>query len=104
MRSLTLPTIEADHSTQMWAALFLLTLIAAIVVPELAHAQAAGGQATGLLAWVTTNIGRPMLNAGILLIAFILLCARASLSVIGMVAAGGLTFANYAQISNFFGF
>jgi hypothetical protein len=45
-----------------------------------------------------------MLNAGILLVAFFLLCARVSLGIVGLVAAGGLVFANYQQISGFFGF
>lgn len=75
-----------------------------LLLPELAHAQAGAGQAQTLLQWVVTTIGRPMLNAGILLVAFFLLCARVSLGVVGLVAAGGLVFANYQQISGFFGF
>ena len=84
--------------------LALIILAAALVLPDLAHAQAGGGQAQSLLQWVVTNIGRPMLNAGILLVAFLLLCARVSLGVVGLVAAGGLVFANYAQIAAFFSF
>lgn len=45
-----------------------------------------------------------MLNAGIPLVAFFLLCARVSLGSVGLVAAGKLVFANYQQISGFFGF
>jgi hypothetical protein len=75
-----------------------------LLLPQLAHAQAGTGQAQSLLQWVVTTIGRPMLNAGILLVAFFLLCARVSLGIIGLVAAGGLVFANYQQISGFFGF
>ncbi|UEM08122.1 hypothetical protein JL101_035590 (plasmid) [Skermanella rosea] len=85
------------------AAAVLATVI--LLMPELAHAQAGGGgQAQSLLNWVVTTIGRPMLNAGILLVAFFLLCARVSLGIVGLVAAGGLVFANYAQIAGFFGF
>jgi hypothetical protein len=80
----------------------LMTIL--LLLPDLAQAQAGGGQAQGLLNWVVTNIGRPMLNAGILLVAFFLLCARISLGVVGLVAAGGLVFANYAAIAAFFGF
>ena len=83
------------------------TVVLAVVVamtPALAHAQAGGaGQAQNLITWVVQSIGRPMLNGGILLVAFFLLCARVSLGVVGLVAAGGLVFANYAQIAAFFG-
>lgn len=77
------------------------------LMPELAFAQGGGagaGQAQSLIAWVVTSIGRPMLNGGVLFVAFCLLCARVSLGVVGMVAAGGLVFANYASVSAFFGF
>jgi hypothetical protein len=78
--------------------------VAVALIPDLAHAQAGGGQAQSLLDWAVQTIGRPMLNAGIILVAFFLLCARVSLGVVGMVAAGGLVFANYQQIAGFFGF
>jgi hypothetical protein len=60
----------------------LLTIL--LLLPDLAQAQADGGQARELLNWVVTNIGRLMLNAGILLVAFFLLCARISLGVVGL--------------------
>ena len=83
----------------------IVLAVAVAMVPDLAHAQAAGaGQADGLISWIVTTIGRPLLNGGILLVAFFLLCCRVSLGVVGMVAAGGLVFANYAQIASFFGF
>ena len=75
-----------------------------LILPELAHAQAGGSQGQSLIDWVVTTIGRPLLNAGILLVAFFLLCARVSLGIVGFVAAGGLVIANYQQISGFFGF
>lgn len=82
-----------------------LTFVA--LAPELAFAQGGGagaGQAQSLIAWVVQSIGRPMLNGGIIFLAFCLLCARVSLGVVGMIAAGGLVFANYASIAGFFGF
>jgi hypothetical protein len=51
-----------------------------------------------------TTIGCSMPKAGIMLVAFFLLCARVSIGIVGLVAAGGLVFANYQQISGFFGF
>lgn len=57
----------------------------------------------GLIAWAVSMVGRPMLNAGVLFVAFLLLACRANLLVIGGVAAGGFVFANYQQISAFFG-
>ncbi|CAH2606358.1 conserved protein of unknown function (plasmid) [Rhodovastum atsumiense] len=57
-----------------------------------------------LIAWVQTHAGRPMLSAGVLLIAFMMLTARISLGVIAIVAGGGLLFANYAAIVGMFGF
>lgn len=58
----------------------------------------------GLLAWVVTTVGRPMLSAGVIFVAFLMLCARVSLGVIGLVAVGGLALANYQVIAGFFGF
>lgn len=57
----------------------------------------------GLIAWAVSMVGRPMLNAGVLLVAFLLIACRANLLIIAGVAAGGLVFANYQQISGFFG-
>lgn len=57
----------------------------------------------GLIAWAVSMVGRPMLNAAVIFIAFLLLACRANLLVIAGVAAGGLVFANYQQISGFFG-
>lgn len=83
----------------------LVTVILVALDADPAHAQAAGaGQAQSLITWVVQSIGRPMLNGGILLVAFFLLCARVSLGTVAMVAAGGLVFANYASIAGFFGF
>jgi len=89
-------------SVEQRTVLALIILAVALLLPDLA--QAGGGQAQSLLQWVVTTIGRPMLNAGILLVAFFLLCARVSLGIVGLVAAGGVVFANYQQISGFFGF
>jgi hypothetical protein len=83
-----------------------LTLaVSLVMVPELAYAQAGGsGQAAGLIAWIVTNLGRPALYAGVLLIAFLLFGGRISLQVILCIAAGGLVMANYGAIAGFFGF
>lgn len=75
------------------------------LVPELAHAQGGGagaGQAQSLITWVVDSLGRPMLNGGVIFLAFCLMCARVSLGIVGMVAAGGLVLANYASIAAFF--
>lgn len=58
----------------------------------------------GLIAWAVTMIGRPMLNAGVIFVALLLLACRANLLIIAGVAAGGLVFANYQVIAGFFGF
>src|SRR4051794_36453908 len=84
--------------------LAITIVVLILLLPDLAHAQAGAGQAQSLLQWVVTTIGRPMLNAGILLVAFFLLCARVSLGIVRLVAPGGLVVANYQQISGFFGF
>jgi hypothetical protein len=57
-----------------------------------------------LITWVVTNLGRPMLSAGVLLVAFLLLTARVGLGVVALIAAGGLVFANYQAIAGMFGF
>ena len=56
----------------------------------------------GLIAWVVTTIGRPMLSAGVLLVCFLMLCAQVRLGVIALVAAGGLGLAYWQQIVSFF--
>lgn len=92
-----------SNSATTLAALALAVSI--VMIPELAHAQAGGsGQAAGLISWVVTNLGRPALYAGILLIGFLLFGGRISLQVICCVAAGGLVLANYGAIAGFFGF
>jgi hypothetical protein len=58
----------------------------------------------GLIDLVVTGIGRPMLNAAVLFIAFLLLALRANLLVVAGVAAGGFVFANYQTIAGYFGF
>ena len=58
----------------------------------------------GVVTWLVSNIGKPMLYAGILMLAFLLLGGRISLSTVAMVAAGGLVMANYGAIAGFFAF
>jgi hypothetical protein len=96
--------MKSNNAVTVTAVALAITLA---LIPELAHAQGGGagaGQLQSLTAWVVSSIGRPMLNGGIIFLAFCLLCARVSLGIVGMVAAGGLVFANYAQIAGFFGF
>lgn len=96
---------HTHNSKIVTAALALSLALTVMMVPELAHAQAGGsGQAAGLISWVVTNLGRPALYAGILLIGFLLFGGRISLQVICCVAAGGLVLANYGAIAGFFGF
>lgn len=57
----------------------------------------------GLIDWAVAMVGRPMLNAGVLFVAFLLIACRAHLLLIAGVAAGGLVFANYRQISGMLG-
>lgn len=56
----------------------------------------------GLLAWVVTTIGRPMLGAGVLMVCLAMLCAQVRLGFIALVAAGGLGLAYWEQIRGFF--
>jgi hypothetical protein len=96
--------VKSNNAVAITAVVLAVTIT---LMPELAHAQggaAGAGQAQSLITWVVSSIGRPMLNAGIIFVAFCLLCARVSLGVVGMVAAGGLLFANYASVAGFFGF
>lgn len=95
------------HNSRIVTTTLVLSLaLTVMMVPELAHAQAGGGsgQAAGLISWAVSTIGKPMLYAGIIMVAFFMLCARISLGVVGMVAAGGLVFANYGAIAAFFSF
>ena len=56
----------------------------------------------GLVDWVVTTMGRPMLSAGVLLVCFLMLCAQIRLGIIGLIAAGGLALANWSTIVSFF--
>ena len=56
----------------------------------------------GLIAWAVTTVGRPMLSAGVIFIAFLMLCASVRLGIIALVAAGGLALAYWQQIVSFF--
>lgn len=78
--------------------------IAAVMMPELAFAQAGSGQAAGLISWLVTNLGKPLLYAGIIMIAFLLFGGRISMTTVACVAGGGLVLANYGAIASFFKF
>jgi hypothetical protein len=85
-RSRPLPTLFQGScqmsSRQRTIAATVVLAAVILLLPQVVHAQAGAGQAQSLLQWVVTTIGRPMLNAGILLVAFFLLCARVSLALL----------------------
>jgi hypothetical protein len=89
-------------------ALVAFAVVAAVAVtlmPDAAHAQAAGGgggQLDDVIQWVVTNIGRAMINVGVIAIAILALCLRVSIGVVVFVACGGLILANYATIAGMF--
>lgn len=56
----------------------------------------------GLIAWVITVVGRPLLSGGIIMVCFLMLCAQVRLGIIALVAAGGLGLAYWEQIRGFF--
>jgi 4-hydroxybenzoate polyprenyltransferase len=78
----------------------LLAALAVALMPETAFAQ---GQGEALLQYTYEEYGRPMLNMAIVAAAITMFFLRFSFPVIGMVAAGGLTFANYEAIAALFG-
>jgi hypothetical protein len=78
----------------------LLAALAVTLMPDMAFAQ---GQGEALLQYTYQEYGRPMLNMAIVAAAITMFFLRFSFPVIGMVAAGGLTFANYQAIAALFG-
>jgi hypothetical protein len=78
----------------------LLMALAVILLPDLAFAQ---GQGQALVDYSYEEYGRPLLNMTVIAAAITMFFLRFSFSTIGMVAAGGMTFANYAAIAALFG-
>jgi hypothetical protein len=78
----------------------ILAAAAVMLVPDLAFAQ---GQGQALVDYSYEQYGRPLLNMAVIAVAMTMFFLRFSFPVIGMVAAGGMTFANYSAIVALFG-
>jgi hypothetical protein len=78
----------------------ILAAAAVVLVPDLAFAQ---GQGQALVDYSYEQYGRPLLNMAVIAVAMTMFFLRFSFPVIGMVAAGGMTFANYSAIVALFG-
>ena len=77
----------------------VLAAVAVLMMPDIAFAQ---GQGQALVDYSYEEYGRPMLNIAVIAAAMTMFFLRFSFPVIGMVAAGGMTFANYSAIVGLF--
>ena len=78
----------------------VLAAVAVMLIPDMAFAQ---GQGQALVDYSYEEYGRPLLNIAVIAVARTMFFLRFSFPVIGMVAAGGMTFANYSAIVGLFG-
>ena len=78
----------------------LAALLVFLLLPDMAFAQ---GQGQALFDYTYEEYGRPMLNMAVVAIALTMFFLRFSFPVVGMVAAGGMTYANYSEIVGLFG-
>lgn len=78
----------------------VLAAVALMLMPDMAFAQ---GQGQALVDYSYEEYGRPLLNMAVIAVALTMFFLRFSFPVIGMVAAGGMTFANYNAIVGLFG-
>lgn len=78
----------------------VLAAVALMLMPDMAFAQ---GQGQALVDYSYEEYGRPLLNIAVIAVAMTMFFLRFSFPVIGMVAAGGMTFANYNAIVGLFG-
>ncbi|GEO42163.1 hypothetical protein SAE02_63110 [Skermanella aerolata] len=78
----------------------VLAAFAVMLMPDMAFAQ---GQGQALVDYSYEEYGRPLLNIAVIAVAMTMFFLRFSFPVIGMVAAGGMTFANYNAIVGLFG-
>ena len=88
-------------------ALFAAVACAALILPDLAHAQVGGGGSgaiNSLTQWFMTNIARGLVMLGIIAVAIGLFVMRFSVGVIASVVAGGIILANADTIAGYFGF
>ena len=78
----------------------VLAAVAVMLMPDMAFAQ---GQGQALVDYSYEEYGRPLLNIAVIAVAMTMFFLRFSFPIIGMVAAGGMTFANYNAIVGLFG-
>ena len=78
----------------------VLAAVTVMLMPDMAFAQ---GQGQALVDYSYEEYGRPLLNIAVIAVAMTMFFLRFSFPVIGMVAAGGMTFANYSAIVGLFG-
>ena len=78
----------------------ILAAIAIVLMPDMAFAQ---GQGQAIVDYSYEQYGRPLLNMAVIATAITMFFLRFSFTTIGMVAAGGITFANYEAIAALFG-
>jgi hypothetical protein len=78
----------------------VLASVAVMLMPDMAFAQ---GQGQALVDYSYEEYGRPLLNIAVIAVAMTMFFLRFSFPIIGMVAAGGMTFANYSAIVGLFG-
>ncbi|GEO43767.1 hypothetical protein SAE02_79150 [Skermanella aerolata] len=94
-------TIELNNQvTNALVITIVLAAVAVMLIPDMAFAQ---GQGQALVDYSYEEYGRPLLNIAVIAVAMTMFFLRFSFPVIGMVAAGGMTFANYSAIVGLFG-
>jgi hypothetical protein len=93
-------TIELKNKVNNAIVITIIAAIAVMLMPDMAFAQ---GQGQALLDYTYEEYGRPMLNMAVVAVALTMFFLRFSFPVVGMVAAGGMTFANYSEIAGLFG-
>jgi hypothetical protein len=57
----------------------------------------------GLIAYVMTTFGRPMVMAGVLLVGFLFITGRVGLGIVALIAAGALVISQYTTIAGMIG-
>jgi hypothetical protein len=58
----------------------------------------------GLLAYVVTTFGRPMIMMGVLFLGFLFVTGRVGLGTVALVAVGGIIISQYQAIAGLIGF
>lgn len=57
----------------------------------------------GLIAYVMTTFGRPMLMAGVLFLGFLFVTGRVGLGIVALIAVGGVIISQYQAIAGMLG-